>query len=377
MPAATPPEVRTLPSSMYSTSGTTLICGYASARAAQCGQCVVARRPSSRPAAASTNAPRHNDTIRAPRAAAAASASSTARSGRSRMKRATGRTTMVSATAISSSPRSTVSQRPPRVGSRPRRGPQIVKSYHRGARPRSIPNTSVTAPRSRGEVASITSAVTRWFGTNRMIVVIGATFHSGPRTSKIPARATADVARTPTHPCPASKGATVPLSQTIQFNGVSAQALYRAYLSSAQHAAMTVDGTYAATYRRRGDDVDTGAVGDELRAIGPTADNGNVQYSESARVLELVSDRLIVLSWKSKAWDLAVEPSEVTGLPSTLVLTFTANFMGAEIHLSQTNIPSYQVRIRRQARSGRSARSSTATGTSCTGIRCASTLQTP
>jgi len=73
-----------------------------------------------------------------------------------------------------------------------------------------------------------------------------------------------------------------------------AQALYRAYLSSAEHAAMTVDGTYAATYRHRGDDADTGAVGDELRAIGYRSDDGDVQYSVSARVLELVPDRLIV-----------------------------------------------------------------------------------
>ena len=137
----------------------------------------------------------------------------------------------------------------------------------------------------------------------------------------------------------------MPLSQTVQFNGSSAEALYRAYLSSAQHAAMTVDGTYAATYRQRGDDVDTGAVGDELWVVGPAAEDGNVQYSVSARVLELVPDLLIVLSWKNKAWDLAVEPSEVTDLPSTLVLTFTGNFMSAEIRLSQTNIPSYQVRI--------------------------------
>jgi len=107
----------------------------------------------------------------------------------------------------------------------------------------------------------------------------------------------------------------VPLSQTIQFNGVSAQALCCAYLSSAQHAAMTLDGTYAATYRRRGDEVDTGAVGDELWAIGPPADDGNVQYSVSARVLELVPDRLIVCSWKNKAWDLAVERSDVTATP--------------------------------------------------------------
>ena len=137
----------------------------------------------------------------------------------------------------------------------------------------------------------------------------------------------------------------MPLSQTIQFNGASAEVLYRAYLSSAQHAAMTVDGTYAATYRQRGDDVDTGAVGDELWVVGPAAEDGNVQYSVSARVLELVPDLLIVLSWKNKAWDLAVEPSEVTDLPSTLVLTFTGNFMGAEIHLSQTNIPNYRVQI--------------------------------
>jgi uncharacterized protein YndB with AHSA1/START domain len=137
----------------------------------------------------------------------------------------------------------------------------------------------------------------------------------------------------------------VSLSQTIQFNRASAEALYRAYLSSAQHAAMTVDGTYAATYRRRGDDVDTGAVGDELWAIGPTTDDRNVQYSVSARVLELVPDRLIVLSWKNKAWDLAVEARDATELPSTVVLTFTGNFMGAEIHLCQANIPNYQVRI--------------------------------
>lgn len=137
----------------------------------------------------------------------------------------------------------------------------------------------------------------------------------------------------------------MPLSQTIQFNGTNAESLYSAYLSSAQHAAMTLDGTYAATYRRHGDDVDTGAAGDELWAIGAAAGDGKVQYSVSARVLELVPGRLIVLSWKNKAWDLALDPGEVTDLPSTLVLTFTGNFMGAEIHLSQTNIPNYQVRI--------------------------------
>jgi uncharacterized protein YndB with AHSA1/START domain len=137
----------------------------------------------------------------------------------------------------------------------------------------------------------------------------------------------------------------VHISQTIQFYGSHAHALYRAYLSSAEHAAMTRDGTYPATFRRDGADVEVGEVGDQLWAIGAQGDDGEVHYSVSARVLELVPDQLIVLSWKSKAWDLAVNHSEITELPSTVVLTFADNFMGAEIHLSHANVPSYTVKI--------------------------------
>jgi uncharacterized protein YndB with AHSA1/START domain len=137
----------------------------------------------------------------------------------------------------------------------------------------------------------------------------------------------------------------VHISQTIQFNGSHADALYRAYLSSAEHAAMTFDGTHAATFRRDGADVEFGEVGDQLLAIGAQRDDGGVRYSVSARVLELVPDQLIVLSWKSRAWDLALDQSDITRLPSTVVLTFADNFMGAEIHLSHANVPSYSVKI--------------------------------
>ena len=52
MPAALPAEVRMSPSSMYSTPGSTVTFGYRRASSAHSAQCVVARRPSSSPAAA-------------------------------------------------------------------------------------------------------------------------------------------------------------------------------------------------------------------------------------------------------------------------------------------------------------------------------------
>jgi uncharacterized protein YndB with AHSA1/START domain len=136
------------------------------------------------------------------------------------------------------------------------------------------------------------------------------------------------------------------ITQSAQFMGCSARKLYEAYMSSAEHAAMTVDGTYATTFRRPGEgDVETGGVGDQLRAIGPAGPDGTPQYSVGATVLELIPDRLIVMSWKNKAWGLALDPSEVTELPSTLVLTFRDNFAGAEIRLDQANVPNYKVQI--------------------------------
>src|SRR5207237_10522972 len=62
-------------------------------------------------------------------------------------------------------------------------------------------------------------------------------------------------------------------------------------------------------------------------------------------VLQLVADRLIVLSWRNKAWDCAIDPGDVSDLSSTVVLTFRDNFAGAEISLSQVNVPDYKVKI--------------------------------
>ena len=68
MLAALPAEVRMSPSSTNSTPGSTVTRGYRRASSPHSVQCVVARRPSSSPAAASAKAPVHSDTIRLPRA---------------------------------------------------------------------------------------------------------------------------------------------------------------------------------------------------------------------------------------------------------------------------------------------------------------------
>jgi hypothetical protein len=127
--------------------------------------------------------------------------------------------------------------------------------------------------------------------------------------------------------------------------GCDAHRLYDAYMTSAHHAAMTVDGTQAATFRRGSRNAAKGGVGDELLAFGLPGPGGKMVYSLSATVLQSVPDRLIVLSWRNKAWDLSVEPGETVGLPSTVVLTFRDNFAGAEIGLDQANVPSYKVKV--------------------------------
>ena len=134
--------------------------------------------------------------------------------------------------------------------------------------------------------------------------------------------------------------------QTAQFMGTNAERLFDAYLSSAEHAAMTADGTQAATFHRPAKgDVGRGREGDKLWAFGMAGPDGLMHYSLAAKILEVIPNRLIVMSWKNKVWDLAVHPEEVTDLASTVVLTFCDNSAGAEIRLSQTNVPNYAVRL--------------------------------
>jgi uncharacterized protein YndB with AHSA1/START domain len=124
------------------------------------------------------------------------------------------------------------------------------------------------------------------------------------------------------------------IEQTVQFNGVLPETLYNAYLSSKEHAAMTADGSRAATFYRPPKAMSIMArLGDELRAFGSSKPGENVQYGLTAKVLNLVPAKVIVLSWKTFGWNMASDPSDVSDLESTVVLTFRRNAAGTEVQL--------------------------------------------
>jgi uncharacterized protein YndB with AHSA1/START domain len=136
------------------------------------------------------------------------------------------------------------------------------------------------------------------------------------------------------------------ISQTNQFIGVSVETLYNAYLSSAEHGKMTSQGDVIATYNRPGvGDVATGEVGDELRAWGFTAPDGSLQYFLTGTILRLVPGKLVVMSWKNLAWNMATNPANCTDLESTLVLTFKPTILGSEIQMVHANVPDYEVHV--------------------------------
>ena len=135
------------------------------------------------------------------------------------------------------------------------------------------------------------------------------------------------------------------LAQTAQFTGVSPEALYSAYLSSSEHSAMTAEQRPAIFIRPGEGVVAHGEEGDELRAFGYPGFDGQTQFSLTAKILQLVPEKLIVLTWRNLVWNYALDRSEVRDLDSTVILTFHKNLAGAEIQLVQVNVPDYAVRV--------------------------------
>jgi len=135
------------------------------------------------------------------------------------------------------------------------------------------------------------------------------------------------------------------IAQTAHFPGVSPERLYTAYLSSQEHSAMTAGNRPASFFRPGEGQVASGKEGDELRAFGETGPDGQTQFSLSAKILQLVPGRLMVLTWKTRVWNCALDPGEITDLDSTVVLTFRKTIAGAEIQLVQVNVPDYKVKV--------------------------------
>jgi hypothetical protein len=135
------------------------------------------------------------------------------------------------------------------------------------------------------------------------------------------------------------------IAQTAHFAGLTPETLYDAYLSSKDHSAMTAHALPATFVRPGVGQVAHGKEHDELLAFGFPGPDGQVNYFLTARILQLVPKKRIVLSWKNQAWTLAVDSADVTDLDSTVVLTFKTNIEGAEIQLVQANVPDYKVAI--------------------------------
>ena len=138
------------------------------------------------------------------------------------------------------------------------------------------------------------------------------------------------------------------LIQTIQFPGIAPEALYNAYLSSAEHGKMTTsgEGSDSTTWFRPGTgNVPAAQAGDELRCWGFKDENGTQVYNLHATITELVSGKLIVQSWKNVPFTLATNQALVTDMPSTLILHFRKTAFGSEMHMAHINVPDYEVFI--------------------------------
>jgi hypothetical protein len=137
------------------------------------------------------------------------------------------------------------------------------------------------------------------------------------------------------------------ISQTAHFPGVTPERLYAAFLTAADHAAMTGNGTAQVTFEHPdGTPTDTPAAGDRLLAFGSPNPDGTISYRLTATLLDLVSSERIVMSWRTAAWEAATSPAEADPQgTSIVVLHFVANPAGAEIRLDQSGVPGFTVHL--------------------------------
>lgn len=166
IPAAVPAEVQTPVSSTKRASGSTWIAGWRAARVRARCQWVTARRPSRRPARASTKAPAQREATGVPAVWARRSASRTG-AGRSASGSSMPGTRTRSVGVRSSSQvsgRSGVRVRPPRTGMGVCGSVAVLRSSKGGTprRVRSLPQTSVMTEMSKARMPGKERSAMRW-----------------------------------------------------------------------------------------------------------------------------------------------------------------------------------------------------------------------
>ena len=133
------------------------------------------------------------------------------------------------------------------------------------------------------------------------------------------------------------------IRQVAVYHEATSQQLYDVFTDAKLHSAAT----HPASGKIQFIDPDTGkshsraAVGYELRGFYlPDGAPGLV-----GKVLELQPGKRVVMDWKNAAWRLAVDKSEISSMPSILVLEFKNNSIGAEVIMTQIDVPSYPIHM--------------------------------
>lgn len=145
------------------------------------------------------------------------------------------------------------------------------------------------------------------------------------------------------------------ISQTIHFANdpdspqVTPRLLYEAYLNASSHQKIT--GLPVKIFSDDQKMKPVAAVGDRMDAFCFSEDNCGLQL----KILELQEGKdaqaphSIVLSWWNFGWLQAVDKSDLQGpkgsAESIVILTFKSTLSGAQIELTQVNVPDYKVTI--------------------------------
>ena len=131
------------------------------------------------------------------------------------------------------------------------------------------------------------------------------------------------------------------IEQVAVYRGATRHQLFEIYANAEKHSAAThkASGQVAFVNPATGERHSEAKVGLELH--GFHSPDGTPRLV--GKVLEIQKGERIVLEWINSAWKLAIDPSEISNLPSIVTLEFHDNTVGAEIVLTQINVPAYQV----------------------------------
>ena len=137
------------------------------------------------------------------------------------------------------------------------------------------------------------------------------------------------------------------LTQTVHFNGASAEQMFRLYASSEGHQSIT--GLSANYLDGAGATVPDAVVGGQLMAFCFEPE----KCALNAQILDIQESPgvyTMVMSWWNFGWLMATDATDYTleqrGAPdSSLIITFRDTLRGAQVELVQANVPDYPVVI--------------------------------